>query len=94
MALDETMLARRPAFPLAGQVASALEGAVYPLTRRELVLVARANEAPRTLLSLLEGIPDGDFRSLDEVQLALSPPPPSPPGPGAAPPAGGGPSLA
>lgn len=80
MALDETMQA----------VASALEGAVYPLTRRQLVLVARANEAPRTLLSLLEGIPDATFRSLEDVQLAISPLPSPPPDPDLAPPLAGG----
>jgi len=85
MALDETTQALEPAFPLAGQVASALEGAVYPLTRRELVLVARANEAPRTLLSLLEGLPDAGYRSLEDVQVTLTPPPlPPAPGPGPA----------
>jgi len=84
MALDETTQALEPAFPLAGQVASALEGAVYPLTRRELVLVARANETPRTLLSLLEALPDARYRSLEDVQVALNPPP-QPPAPGPAP---------
>ena len=76
---DEVERAAGPSFPLAKQVAAALEGAVYPLTRREVVLVARANEAPKTLISILEGIPDGRFRSLDEVQVAVSPPPEQPP---------------
>lgn len=75
---DEVEEALGPVFPLAKQVAAALEGAVYPLTRRELVLVARFNEAPKTLVSILEGIPDARFRSLDEVQVAVSPPPPPP----------------
>ena len=75
MAMDEIEESLGPVFPLAKQVSAALEGAVYPLTRRELVLVARANEAPRTLLSLLEGARDATYRSLDEVQVALSPPP-------------------
>jgi hypothetical protein len=75
---DEVERAVRAVFPLAKQVAAALEGAVYPLDRRELVLVARANEAPKTLISILEGIPDGRFRSLDEVQVAVSPPPDRP----------------
>jgi len=79
---DEVERAAGPSFPLAKQVADALAGAVYPLSRRELVLVARANEAPKTLISILEGIPDGRFRSLDDVQVAVSPPPPPPPGPG------------
>ncbi|HEY8207940.1 MAG TPA: DUF2795 domain-containing protein [Myxococcaceae bacterium] len=75
---DEVEGAVGPVFPLAKQVAAALEGAVYPLTRRELVLVARFNEAPKTLLSILEGIPDARFRSLDEVQVAVSVPAPPP----------------
>ena len=79
---DEVERAAGPSFPLAKQVAAALAGAVYPLDRRELVLVARSNEAPKTLLSILEGVPDGRFRSLDDVQVAVSPPPPPPPGPG------------
>jgi hypothetical protein len=78
---DELEEAVGPVFPLAQQVAAALEGAVYPLTRRELVLVARFNEAPRTLVSLLEGIPDARFRSLDEVQVAVSPLPAPEPAP-------------
>ncbi|HYV48874.1 MAG TPA: DUF2795 domain-containing protein [Myxococcaceae bacterium] len=76
---DEVERAAEPSFPLAKQVATALEGAVYPLTRREVVLVARANEAPKTLISILEGIPDARFRSLDEVQVAVSPLPDRPP---------------
>jgi len=79
---DEVERAAGPSFPLVKQVAAALAGAVYPLDRRELVLVARSNEAPKTLLSILEGVPDGRFRSLDDVQVAVSPPPPPPPGPG------------
>jgi uncharacterized protein DUF2795 len=73
---DELEEALGPVYPLARQVASALDGAIYPLTRRQLVLVARNNEAPKTLLSLLEGLPDSHFRSLDEVQVAVSPPAP------------------
>lgn len=61
--------------PLAKQVAAALEGAVYPLSRRELILVARANEAPRVLISMMEGLPDAVFRSLEEVQVAVEPTP-------------------
>ena len=78
---DEVERAAGPSFPLAKQVAAALEGAVYPLSRREVVLVARANEAPKTLISILEGIPDGRFRSLDDVQVAVSPPVPGPESP-------------
>jgi uncharacterized protein DUF2795 len=75
---DEVERAAGPSFPLAGQVEAALAGAVYPLSRRELVLVALANETPRTLISILEGVPDRRFGSLDEVQVAVHAPPPSP----------------
>lgn len=57
--------------PLAAQVASALKGAIFPLTRSLLVEVARENEAPRTFLSLLAALPDRGFRSEDDVAAAL-----------------------
>ncbi|MCE9666875.1 DUF2795 domain-containing protein [Myxococcus stipitatus] len=45
----------------------ALDGAVFPLSREELVWVARENEAPATVLSLLGALPPGEFASLDAV---------------------------
>ncbi len=57
--------------PVAKPVSDALGGAVYPLTRDELIWVARENEAPSTVLSLLSSLPPRRFRSLDDVQRAI-----------------------
>jgi hypothetical protein len=57
--------------PLAPQGAFALEGAIYPLARREVLVLARENEAPAMLLSLLSLLPDRSFGGEDEVQAAL-----------------------
>jgi hypothetical protein len=45
----------------------ALDGAVFPLRRREVLLVARENGAARTVLTLLSCLPDVPFRSAQEV---------------------------
>lgn len=64
--------------PLAIQLDIALEGAVYPLRRREIVLVARENDAAPPLLTLLSGLPDQIFGSHDDVSERVSAlPPPS-----------------
>lgn len=60
--------------PLAQQVAAALQGAVYPLDRRQLVIIAQENEAPRMLLTLLSGLPNQRFVSDDEITRALDRP--------------------
>lgn len=60
--------------PLAQQVSDALLGAVFPLWRGQLVRVARENEAPATLLTLLSQLPDVCYPSLAEVQEALDEP--------------------
>ncbi len=57
--------------PLAKPVSDALGGAVYPLTRDELIWVARENEAPEAVLALLSSLPPRRFRSLDDVQRAI-----------------------
>ena len=57
--------------PLARQLADALRGAVFPLERGLLVEVARENEAPSMLLSMLGGLPNRPFASEDEVAAAL-----------------------
>jgi hypothetical protein len=49
------------------ELESALHGAIYPLQRRELLLVARENDAPSWLLTYLSGLPDLVFRSYGEV---------------------------
>lgn len=62
-----------PMYPLARQVSEALLGAVFPLRRDHLVWVARENEAPPILLSMLSGLPDRIYRSLEDVQEVLDP---------------------
>ena len=60
--------------PLAGEVARALRGAIFPAERTSLVHVARENEAPRTLLTLLSGLPNRRFAHAAEVVQALERP--------------------
>lgn len=58
-------------------VRQALEGAVYPLSAEQLARVARENGAPAAVLTLLGGLPRGDFPSIDAVESrleAFSPP--------------------
>ena len=61
-------------FPLARQVAEALEGAVYPLTRQQLLWVARENDTPKSVLTLISALPDRPYRSMDEVEEAVDRP--------------------
>jgi hypothetical protein len=68
---EELEQAIGPTYPLARQVSEALAGAVYPLTRGHLVWVARENDAPATLLTLLSNLVDRSYRSLDEVEEQL-----------------------
>jgi hypothetical protein len=57
--------------PLAHSLHQALSGAVFPLTSEELTWVARENEAPPVVLSLLGSLPRGQFESLDAVTQAV-----------------------
>ncbi|AEI66109.1 hypothetical protein LILAB_21045 [Corallococcus macrosporus] len=57
--------------PLAESLHKALEGAVYPLSARQLTWVARENEAPALVLSLLGSLPRSSFGSVDAVARAL-----------------------
>lgn len=57
--------------PLLPELSHALAGAVFPLSRAELIQIARENEAPTTLLTLLEGIPARAYRQLSEVERAI-----------------------
>lgn len=57
--------------PLLPELSRALEGAVFPLSRSDLIRVARENEAPDTLLTLLEGVPDRTYRDLASVERAI-----------------------
>ncbi len=57
--------------PLAGPIADALTGAVFPLDRSELILVARENDTPPMILSLVSSLPERRFASAADVQAAL-----------------------
>jgi hypothetical protein len=57
--------------PLLGELQQALEGAVFPLGRSELVSVARENDAPSAMLTLLEGLPAGEYAGYESVEAAL-----------------------
>jgi Protein of unknown function (DUF2795) len=61
----------KPHPPLASLLRQALQGAVYPLSSERLSRIARENAAPAELLTLLGGLPRGEFRSLDAVEFAL-----------------------
>ncbi|WP_223634668.1 DUF2795 domain-containing protein [Corallococcus sp. EGB] len=60
-----------PTVSLAHSLQQALRGAVYPLTAEQLVWVARENEAPSHVVSLLGTLPRGRFSSADMVALTL-----------------------
>jgi hypothetical protein len=57
--------------PLAQPLHQALLGAVFPLSTEQLVRLARENDAPSVVLSLLGGLPRGRFDSLEAVQQAV-----------------------
>ncbi|HYO68157.1 MAG TPA: DUF2795 domain-containing protein [Archangium sp.] len=57
--------------PLAQPLHQALLGAVFPLSVQQLVLLARENEAPSLIVSLLSSLPARRFDSLDAVQQTL-----------------------
>jgi hypothetical protein len=57
--------------PLDGLAHRALLGAVFPLERAHLVRIARENEAPVTVVTMLEGLPEGAYRSLADIQRSL-----------------------
>jgi hypothetical protein len=61
----------------------ALQGAVYPLSAEQLTRVARENGAPASVLTLLGGLPRGDFRSLELVESLLGGGSDAAPGPSA-----------
>jgi hypothetical protein len=62
--------------PLAQQVSDALQGAQRVHRPLELVVIARENEAPPLLITLLSGLPAHPFGSLREVQLSVLGPAP------------------
>ncbi len=55
----------------ASSLRQALQGAVYPLSAEQLARVAQENDAPAAILTLLGGLPRGDFRSLEAVESQL-----------------------
>ena len=57
--------------PLAQPLHKALLGAVFPLSTEQLVWLARENEAPSVVLSLLGNLPERLFESLEAVQQEL-----------------------
>jgi hypothetical protein len=61
----------KPLLSRAAVLRQSLEGAVFPLSDAQLVRVARENAAPAEFLSVLAGLPRGEFRSLDAVEFAL-----------------------
>jgi hypothetical protein len=56
----------------ASELRRALQGAVYPLSAEQLARVGRENGAPAAVLTLLGGLPRGDFRSLEAVESLLA----------------------
>lgn len=61
----------KPLLSRATLLRQSLQGAVFPLSDSQLVRVARENAAPAEILSVLAGLPRGEFRSLDAVEFAL-----------------------
>lgn len=61
----------KPLLSLTALLRQSLQGAVFPLSGSQLVRVARENAAPAELLSVLAGLPRGEFRSLEAVEFAL-----------------------
>lgn len=61
----------KPTPSLEASLRQALQGAVFPLSRAQLVLVARENAAPAELLTLMAGLPAGEFRSLESVEFSI-----------------------
>ncbi len=57
--------------PSAHDVPGALLGAVFPLSAEQLVRVARENEAPASLLTLLSALPRRRFESVEAVARTL-----------------------
>ncbi|WP_233582511.1 DUF2795 domain-containing protein [Corallococcus sp. CA053C] len=60
-----------PVVSPAHSLQQALQGAVFPLTSEQLTWVARENEAPSHVLSLLGTLPRGRFASVEAVVLAV-----------------------
>lgn len=50
----------------------ALQGAVFPLSAEQLCRVARENGAPAAVLTLLGGLPRGEFSSMEAIEARLA----------------------
>lgn len=61
----------KPQPSLTSQLRQALQGALFPLSREQLVRVARENAAPAELLTALATLPRGEFRSLEALERIL-----------------------
>ena len=48
-----------------------MRGAVFPLSVEQLVWLARENEAPASVLTVLSGLPRGAFASCGAVQQGV-----------------------
>lgn len=57
--------------PLDSSLQLALRGAVFPLSVQQLVWLARENEAPASVLTLLSALPGGVFASAGAVQCGV-----------------------
>lgn len=49
------------------EVSKVLKGTDFPADRDALVKQARANKAPKEILAILEGMPEGEFGTIAEV---------------------------
>jgi hypothetical protein len=56
---------------LTRDVSGALAGAIYPLSPEQLLRVARENEAPGPVLTLISALPRRSFDSLEAVAHTL-----------------------
>ena len=70
--------APEPTVSIEVRLASALSGAVYPLSRRELLLVAKESDADPDLLTRLNALPNAHFEHeadvLQRLPTAAAPP--------------------
>lgn len=56
----------------AADLAHGLKGAKFPLHKKDLVSLARKNGVANDVLKTFEGIPDGEYHSVTEVEHAFS----------------------
>ena len=56
----------------AADLAHGLKGAKFPLHKKDLVSLARKNGVASEVLKTFEGMPDGEYHSVTEVEHAFS----------------------